>query len=239
LISIDHRERNKMMQTAVNKAIRVGRATILAIGVGVVLALVLGVSTVALAAVPGDPFKLGRVNIINNATTALQGGAPDGGAMLDLRRGSGKGPVLNIENSNPASNSRGVNIQVAAGQTPITVNPDAGKASNLNADELDGRDEQDFLSASRLYGKTALRTGPGGGDTVLFTALDGPEGLACDEGDVALDASANANDINDDLNNITRSSAGSYQIEFQDNGDGGGQFRASILCSDSSKPFRE
>jgi hypothetical protein len=54
---------------------------------------------------------------------------------------------------------------------------------------------------------------------------------------VAIDASAN--DINDDLNNITRSSLGSYQIEFQDNGSAGGLFRASITCSDSSRPFRE
>jgi hypothetical protein len=47
------------MQTAVNKAIRVGRATMLAIGVGVVLALVLGFATVALAAVPGTPSSWG------------------------------------------------------------------------------------------------------------------------------------------------------------------------------------
>jgi len=63
------------MQTAVKKAIRVGRATMLAIGVGVSLALVLGAATVALAAVPGDPFKLGQLNVINTTTT-LQGGPP-------------------------------------------------------------------------------------------------------------------------------------------------------------------
>jgi len=48
------------MQTAVNEAIRVGRATMLAISVGAALALVLGLATVALAAVPGNPFTLGR-----------------------------------------------------------------------------------------------------------------------------------------------------------------------------------
>ena len=63
--------------------------------------------------------------------------------------------------------------------------------------------------------------------------------MACDGGDVALDASANAIDINDDLNNITRSGLGSYQIEFQDNEPIGSSFRVSIFCSDSAQPFRD
>jgi len=77
------------MHTAVNKAIRIGRTTMLALGVAVALALVFGFATVALAAVPGDPFKLGKVNVINNATTALQGSAPNGGALLSLRHRPG------------------------------------------------------------------------------------------------------------------------------------------------------
>jgi hypothetical protein len=60
------------MYTAINKAIRVGRATMLAIGLGVSLAVVLGFATVALAAVPGDPFRLGKINQISNATTTLR-----------------------------------------------------------------------------------------------------------------------------------------------------------------------
>jgi hypothetical protein len=224
------------MQTAVNKAIRVGRATMLAIGVGVVLALVLGFATVALAAVPGDPFKLGMVNIISNATTALKGTAPDGGAILQLQRDSGKGPVLDIKNTNLASNSRGVNIEVAPGQVPITVVPGAGKASNLNVDQLDGKDQQDFLSASRVYrvGTPQPVDGPGGGKDVLLTA---PNGLSCDDGDVAIGGGGNAIDIEDDLNNITPFGS-SYQIEFQDN-DAASKFTGFVMCSDSSQPFRD
>ena len=227
------------MQTTINRAIRMGKAAMLAIGLGVSLALLLGAATMALAAVPGDPLRLGKVNFISNATTALKGSAPDGGAMLQLQRDSGKGPVLDIKNTNPASNSRGVNIEVGPGQVPITVVPEAGKASNLNVDKLDGKDQTDFISASQVYGKSAFRTNTSGDETVLFTALDGPEGLACDDGDVALDASANAIDINDDLNNITRSGLGSYQIEFQDNEPIGSSFRVSIICSDSAQPFRD
>jgi hypothetical protein len=70
------------MQIAVRKAIRVGRATMLTIGIGVFPALVRGAATVALAAVPGDPFRLGQVNSINNATTVLRGDFAGGGSNL-------------------------------------------------------------------------------------------------------------------------------------------------------------
>jgi hypothetical protein len=229
------------MQTEMKKALQVGRTTMLAAGLAVTLALVLGATTVALAAVPGDPLKLGQVNVINNATTALRGGAPDGGAMLDLRRGSGKGPVLNIENTNPASNSRGVNIQVAAGQTPITVNPDAGKASNLNADKLDGKSETDFLSASRIYrvGNTVPKEGPGSGGSVTITSFpSATDGLACDDGDVAIGAGGRSADFEDDLNSVVPASSNSYHVTFQDN-DSKSNFFGFVLCSDSASPFKE
>jgi hypothetical protein len=78
------------MHTALKKAVRIGRAAALAMGVGLMVALlVLGVATVALAAVPGDPFRLGQLNVINNATTALQGNGPSGiglGALLEVKR---------------------------------------------------------------------------------------------------------------------------------------------------------
>jgi hypothetical protein len=76
------------MHTALKKAVRIGRAAALAIGVGVMVALVLGVATVALAAVPGDPFRLGQLNVINT-TTSLQGNGPSGiglGALLEVKR---------------------------------------------------------------------------------------------------------------------------------------------------------
>lgn len=74
------------MQSATNKVIRFGR---LASGLGVSLDLVLGAATVALAAVPGDSFKPGKVNIINNATTTLRGIAP-------VVRGPGGGGTVQV-----------------------------------------------------------------------------------------------------------------------------------------------
>lgn len=149
------------------------------------------------------------------------------------RDGSDIGPALKVVNRG-GGNKRAVDIQVDAGQSPIGVSPDAGKATNLNADKLDGRDEVDFLP-SRLYGNT---TGPikgrdGDGKTVLLTALDG---LKCDDGDVAISGGGNAVDDADDLNAIVPFRS-SYQIEFQDNGDPG-LFRADIICADSARPFR-
>lgn len=228
------------MQTAVNKAIRVGRATALAIGVGVVLALVLGVGTAALAAVPGDPFKLGQVNVLNNATTALRGSGPSGPGLAPLlevkREGTGSGPALRVENTKTSVvGGDGIEVKVGPGKEPISVNLDAGK-SNLNVDRLDGKTEEDFLSASRIYSKTALKTGPGGGGAVNFSALDGSEGLACDEGDVALWAGATAGGPTDFLQSVIPASSRSFAAIIRDN-DEPNNHRATIVCSDSSKPF--
>jgi hypothetical protein len=226
------------MQSAANKVIRFGRATMLAIGLGVSLALVLGAATVALAAVPGDPFKLGKVNIINNATTTLQGSVPGGAvakSLLEVKReGTTSGPTLRVENNTSAAGARGIDIEVPTGKTPISVNSGAAKA-NLDVDRLDGRDEQDFVSASRVYrvGNSPVVQGPGGGETVQLTAQDG---LSCDGDDVAIGGGGNALDIEDDLNGIVPF-AHSYQVEFQDNG-APSNFVAFVSCSDSSKPFK-
>ena len=205
-----------------------------------VIALVLGftaVPTVALAAtdaVPGDPFKLGQENHIEKATTTLSGVGQTSSGVLQLRRdqGSGIGAVLKVVNEGPGAAKRGIDINVPAGQSPISVNPDAGKASGLNADRVDGRSEEDFLP-SRLYGVgTGLVTGPGGGKTVLVSGVN----LSCDDGDVALSAGGNAVDPEDALNGIVPFRS-SYQIEFTDNG-GASRFSANMICADVAKPFR-
>jgi hypothetical protein len=67
------------MTTIARKVMWVGKATVFTVGPIVTLALILGVGTTALAAVPGDPFELGETNTINNALTKLAGsrdGAP-------------------------------------------------------------------------------------------------------------------------------------------------------------------
>jgi hypothetical protein len=100
-------------------------------GFAVGLALILGLATTALAAVPGDPLELGEVNTINNAFTKLVG-SNDGDAMLT------------VDNNSSAGGSKALNLRVEAGKQPINVNSDAGKATNLNADELDGKGSEEI-----------------------------------------------------------------------------------------------
>jgi hypothetical protein len=207
------------------------RRAIVALAIG--FTAVPAVALAATDAVPGDPLKLGQSQRIDKASTVLEGSNQLGDGVLSLRKGSGGiGPVLKVANTAAGIGRRGIDITVPANQSPISVNADAGKASNLNADRLDGKSEEDFIP-SRLYGvATGLVNGPGGGKTVLVSGVN----LSCDEGDVALSAGGNAVSPEDHLNGIVPFRS-SYQIEFTDN-DGASRFSANMICADVSKPFR-
>jgi hypothetical protein len=84
-----------MLRSAAGKVMWVGRATVFLVGLAVILALVFGVATAALAALaqPGDPFKLGVVNEINRLTTPVGARA---GAMLKVDN-NGTGPALQLQ----------------------------------------------------------------------------------------------------------------------------------------------
>jgi hypothetical protein len=208
---------------------------------GAVIALAIGltaVPTVALAAtdaVPGDPFKLGQENRIVKQSTTISGFGQNSDGVLKVRKeggpNEGVGAALKVVNEGKGI-ARGIDITVAPGKPPIAISSGAGKASNLDADKLDGKSKEDFMP-SALYGNgtRALVSGPGGGKTVLLTALDG---LTCDDGDIALSAGANAVDDDDDLNGMVPFRS-SYQIEFQDNG-APGKFSANIICMDLGAP---
>ena len=49
------------------------------------------------------------------------------------------GPALQVVNTKTKAGSRGLQVNVAEGKPPILVNATSGKATNLNADEVDGR----------------------------------------------------------------------------------------------------
>jgi hypothetical protein len=97
-----------MIRSVVKKVMWVGRATVFFVGLAVTLALVLGVASTALGA-DGNFFKLGNRNVAQSVSTLVKQGT---GAALAL--------------------------QVGANQPPLTVNPAAGTATGLSADELDG-----------------------------------------------------------------------------------------------------
>jgi hypothetical protein len=102
----------------------------------VVVALTLATITPAFAANGGN-FLLGRSNTASAVTSLIKSGA---------------GPALQLV--------------VPAGQPPIVVNATAGKATNLNADKLDGKDSTAF--ASGVGGKATDSDKLDGNDSTAF-----------------------------------------------------------------------
>jgi hypothetical protein len=204
----------------------------LAVGLVAVPTVSLAVTTDAL---PGDPLTLGQENKIANATTTLTGtdaatGTNTPNGVLQVRRESAQGAAVKVENKTQAGAGRGIDVQVATGQPPITVNPGAGK-SNLNVDKLDGRDEEDFLNASRAYKKSSgLVTGLGGG-------RNKPISVRCEKNDIAIGFSAVPLDPDkvDIIRSISAQFTG-YFVEFTDN-DAASNFIVEVICSDNAKPF--
>ena len=68
------------------------------------------------------------------------------GATTTLQSGV-NAATLQIKNTNSAggTSAKGINIVVPSGRPPIVVNSSAGKATNLNADKLDGIDSSGFI----------------------------------------------------------------------------------------------
>jgi len=99
------------------------RGTATMMGFAVMLALTVGMTSAALAAVPGDPFKLGIANTVNAASRLA---------------GSVAGPMLTVDNNSTASGATALNLLVESGKAPMKVNSDR-KVANLNSDSLDGR----------------------------------------------------------------------------------------------------
>ena len=151
-----------MIRSAASKVMWVGRTTAAVVGLAIALALVLGVATMALAAVPGDPLKLGKVNRINDALTTLIG--------------SRSGAMMAIDNGSTATNARALDLRVEPGRAPMAVNS-GKKVKNLNADKLDGTDSAGFLS-SEIYTMELIKTTPANTEHAA--------GISCDAGDPAI-----------------------------------------------------
>jgi hypothetical protein len=126
-----------MIRSALSKVMWVGRATVFLVGVAVTLALVLGVATTALAALPGDPFRLGQTNGIDAMSTLV---------------GNVAGTMLRVDNSSTAAGATALDLQVEAGKPPMKVNSGM-KVAKLNSDKIDGVDSTQLAG----FGETAYK----------------------------------------------------------------------------------
>jgi len=135
--------------------------------VGILLGVVLAATFPAIAASVGDPLKLGKANRLDEKTT-LKGDAQ--GANLQVQA-TGNRTALLVRASKNA-----IRIRVEDGKAPINVNASAGKARNLDADQVDGKDAADFLGVD----DTAADSHAVGG---LGVAEVAPESL-CEAGSV-------------------------------------------------------
>ena len=125
-----------MLRSVASKVAWVGRTASMVFGLALVLALVLGVSSAALAALPGDPFKLGQVNRVDRLTTLV---GTLSGAVLKVDN-DGPGTALELRVGDPAA------APATKSVAPMRVDSQ-GRVLNLNSDELDGKSARDFLPA--------------------------------------------------------------------------------------------
>lgn len=84
-------------------------------------------------------FMLGVSNTVGTTTTLNSG---VNAAVLRVNNTNGTG----------GTSARGITINVPAGREPILVNSSAGKATNLNADKVDGRDAAYFGRVRQFRG---------------------------------------------------------------------------------------
>jgi hypothetical protein len=145
-----------MLGNAMRKLTWMARATTTVVGLAIMLALVLGGATTALAGTGvGATFNLGKVNSVNAISKLV---------------GSVGGSSLTIDNNSTDANATALDLQVEPGKPPMRVNSST-EVQGLNADQLNGKSANEFLgrfeaasNSNLLDGKdsTAFATGVNG-----------------------------------------------------------------------------
>jgi hypothetical protein len=159
------------MKTIPKGTIWLARGTATMMGFAVMLAVVLGIGTTALAAVPGDPFKLGQINTVDAVSTLV---------------GNVSGPTLSVENDESNRAATALNLRMGnPNLAPMQTNA-TGRVINFNADAIDGRDASTFADgtggqandADKLDGKDSGQFLAANGKASDADRLDGKDGSA-------------------------------------------------------------
>jgi hypothetical protein len=124
----------KSMKATLRRLWHLTRATSIAVSLAVVVALVGGVVSGAVAATPTTTTATALLKGVTNTATAVT-------TLVN----SGTGAALSLE---AKSGYPALNLKVPSDNPPLTVNPEAGTATDLSADELDGKDSKAFVSAT-------------------------------------------------------------------------------------------
>jgi hypothetical protein len=203
-----------MLSSVVSKVMWVGRATVFLIGLAVILALVLSVTSSALAGTGvGATFNLGKQNTVNRLSQLV---------------GSTDNALLRIDNNNNAgTNATALDLQVEPGLTPMKVNSST-QVSNLNADLVDGRSASSFVANSTYrLGQGQERAGDvlGDGSKVLSQS--------CLSGDRLLSGGPASVNVNSDVLDSFAQDTNTWQARINDSAvSGGDNFTVVVLCAD-------
>ena len=133
-----------MLANTIKKVTWMARATSTMVGLAIMLALVMGVATTALAGTGiGATFNLGKVNSVNAVSKLV---------------GSVAGSSLQIDNNSADANATALDLQVEPGKDPMKVNSSA-EVENLNVDQVDGQSASEFLEKFEAASNSNLLDG--------------------------------------------------------------------------------
>jgi hypothetical protein len=198
-----------MVKSSLGKVAWVGRTASMIFGLALVIALVFGVVSVALAG-NLDPLKIGSLKNVATKTTQLVGKVATGSALV-VKNPSG-GPALDL--------------RVNAGQPPLVVSSTSGTATNLSADKLDGQDSAGFLSSERTYVVTAAQNA---GPNTIFSG-----GASCDEEDLAISGGFRSVDSTTHVEASSPNGTfqGTWNVTTRTAPTAGDSYTAYTLCAD-------
>ncbi len=131
-----------MIRSVAGKALGLGRATVVPVVLAVMLIVVFGATPASAHGGYKGLLHLGHSKAVAKVTT-LVGQVATGSSLVV---------------SNPSGGSA-LGLQVNAGRAPMTVNAEAGKATNLDADKVDGYGANELVRVARANASGTTLTG--------------------------------------------------------------------------------